>query len=325
MNKRVVVLYPEIKEKNQKDLLDTLEQVRLVEKALKKLNYEVYLLECSLNLLEISKSLIQIKPEFCFNLVDNIDNNGKMISVIPMLLETHNIPYTSPDSRTMFITTEKILCKQILISNNLNTPYFIYNSKIYGKISFPQKFIIKPVNDDGSLNIDEENIFIFNSLQETQNIIEQFNNKYNKEFFAETYIDGREFNVSLLCYKDKCEIFPIAEIVFNNYPENKSKIVSYNAKWEEDSFEYKNTIRSFEFSENDYFLLKKIKDISFKCYDIFNLRGYARIDIRAEKDQVYILEININPSLSVDAGYFASAKKAGFSFEELIKKIIETI
>jgi len=326
MKKKVVILYPEIKEKDNEDVIDTIEQVRLVEKALEKLNYEVHLLECTLNLLEISKSLIQIKPDFCFNLVEHFNNDGKMICLVPMLLENHDISYTSPDSKNMFITTNKVLCKELLISYKLKTPPFIYNNKIYGDIHFPQRFIIKPVYSDGSLFIDEDNIMIFSSLNECQKAINNFNERYKKDFFAEIYIDGREFNVSLLCYKNRCEIFPLAEIIFKDYPENKPKILSYNAKWVEHSFEYKNTIRNFNFLEKDKPLLEKIKDICQKSYENFNLRGYVRIDIRVDKeDNIYIIEININPSLGKDAGYVAAANEYGLSFEELIKKIIETI
>ena len=325
MNKKVVILYPEIKDKNKKDQIDTLEQLNLIKNSLKKLKYETYTLECSLNLLEISKSLIQINPDFCFNLVDCFYNDDRMITIIPLLLESLNIPYTSPNSENMFITTNKVLCKKMFILNKISTPAFIYNNKTYGNISFPEKFIIKQVSSDGSINIDEKNIFLFKDLQSANQKIREFTQKYNKDFFAEIYINGREFNVSLLCFKDKLEILPISEIIFKDYPEEKPKIVCYKAKWLEDSFEYKNTIRNFNFSKQDEPLLKQIEEISSKCYDLFGLRGYARIDIRVENNNIYILEININPSLSMDAGFVASAKKKGISFEELIKKIIETI
>lgn len=326
MKKRVVILYPEIKDKDKRDILDTIEQVRKVEKSLEKLNYEVYLVECSLNLFEISKTLFQINPDFCFNLVEHFNNDGKMISIIPMLLEHLNISYTSPDSKLMFITTNKVLCKEFFILNKLNTPTFIYNNKIYGKILFPQKFIIKPVSDDGSIFIEEENIIIINNFKEAIDKIEELNKKYKKDFFVETYIDGREFNVSLLCYKDKCEILPIAEIIFKDYPDDKPKIVSYKTKWEEESFEYKNTIINFNFSKKDKVLIQNIKDICNKCYERFKLRGIVRIDLRIDKNNnPYLIEININPSLGNDAGFVAAAEKCDLNFDELIKKIIETI
>ena len=66
---------------------------------------------------------------------------------------------------------------------------------------------------------------------------------------AEAFIDGREFNLSLLAGGDgrARRSSPPAEIRFDAYPPGKVRVVGYRSKWEEGSFEFNNTPRSFEF------------------------------------------------------------------------------
>ena len=53
--------------------------------------------------------------------------------------------------------------------------------------------------------------------------------------FAERYIQGREFNFSLLTSPKGPVLLPPAEILFDRYPPEKRKIVGYRAKWDTDS------------------------------------------------------------------------------------------
>ena len=132
--------------------------------------------------------------------------------------------------------------------------------------------------------------------------------KQGGECFAEAYIDGREFNLSLLASKAGPQVLPPAEIRFEDYPEGKTRIVGYRAKWHESSFEYLHTVRSFEFPPEDDELLSRLKDLAVRCWSLFDLRGYARVDFRVDRDgRPWVLEVNVNPCLSPDAGFFAAA------------------
>jgi D-alanine-D-alanine ligase len=117
---------------------------------------------------------------------------------------------------------------------------------------------------------------------------------------------------------------PIAEILFKNYPDGKEKVVGYTSKWNEKSFEYKNTVRSFTVDPDDTDLLMKLKKITEECWKVFNLSGYARVDYRVSEDgEIYILEVNANPCISPDAGFSAACNKAGYSYTKMIENIIK--
>ena len=119
-------------------------------------------------------------------------------------------------------------------------------------------------------------------------------------------------------------VLPPAEMCFNNYSESTPRILGYKAKWEENSFEYKNTSRSFNFEEQDLLLLEDLRVIAQKCWQIFGLRGYARVDVRVGNDHIpKVIEINANPCIAPESGFIAACKEAGLTETEVIRRIIE--
>ncbi len=115
-----------------------------------------------------------------------------------------------------------------------------------------------------------------------------------------------------------------AEIRFLGYPQEKPRFVGYNAKWDESSFEYRSTPRSFDFGPEDAPLLADLARLSAECWEIFGLRGYARVDFRVDAGgRPWVLEVNTNPCLSPDAGFMAAAGRAGLSGDDVVRRIVE--
>ena len=57
---------------------------------------------------------------------------------------------------------------------------------------------------------------------------------------------------------------------------------------------------------------------------MMDCQDYARVDIRLSPEGVpYVLEINPNPDISLDAGMTRSAKTAGFTYPEFISRIVK--
>jgi D-alanine-D-alanine ligase len=149
---------------------------------------------------------------------------------------------------------------------------------------------------------------------------------FHGDCFAEQFVDGREFNLSMLTGETGPEVLPPAEIRFDSYPEGKMRVVGYKAKWVENSFEYHNTPRSFEFSPVDIPLLSRLEEIAEECWRIFELRGYARVDFRVDRTGApWVLEVNSNPCLSSDGGFAAAAAKRGLSLTDVVERIISPL
>jgi GNAT superfamily N-acetyltransferase len=145
-------------------------------------------------------------------------------------------------------------------------------------------------------------------------------------FFAEQFVDGREFNVALLAGPDGPEVLPPAEIAFVDYPSDKPKIVSYAAKWNEASFEYTHTVRQFADASADGVLLAELKRLALRCWEVFGLGGYARVDFRVDASgKPWILEVNSNPCLSPDSGFAAALEKAGIPYADAMERIVQSV
>jgi len=52
-------------------------------------------------------------------------------------------------------------------------------------------------------------------------------------------------------------------------------------------------------------------------------RDYARIDFRLKDEIPYVIEVNPNPGINIDSGFFRSAKTARFTYDGMIHKILE--
>lgn len=315
---RAVILYNQLTANPGPDEADVLDQVSLVREKLTDLNVDVMEMQFSTRLDLVEESLLKLKPDFVFNLVESVNNRGSLIYFAPALLSSLNIPFTGGSVEAIFFTTSKPLAKEKMGSNGIPTsPWFYPNSLPI--LDPDKKYIIKPIWEEGSLGLDEDCVY----QGCNPNFLERLSIINPKDFFVEEFIDGREFNLSVLAGKNGPEVLPPAEIVFSNYPESKPKVVGYSAKWKEDSFEYKNTSRTFSFKESDQYLLDKLKSIAIECWQTFSLNGYARVDFRVDSDgNPWVLEVNVNPCISPDSGFYAACNQAGISFQEAIRRIV---
>lgn len=318
MKKKIVILHNQIFS-NTPDELDVIHQRDLVKLACEKLNFEVTCLTVGNNLTIDIEAIKKENPTVVFNLVEATFGKGELIYFAPALLNALKIPYTGVPLDALFITTNKVLAKKIMQFNNLPTAAF-FSINEFEKLDPAKAYIAKPIWEEASVGISED--FIFNISEKNKSeTIQQLSNTH---YFIEEFIDGREINISMLANKNEVEVLPPAEIIFSDYFNDKHKIVGYAAKWDEESEEYKQTNRFFGTLENNPNLKENLITICKQTWKAFNLKGYARVDFRVDKnDNIFILEINGNPCISPDSGFVAALKQAGYNEEVMIKRIIE--
>ncbi len=322
-NKKVVILYNQLAADAPKDEQDVLVQVEVVSRALAQLGYQPCELGFSLSIKETIKALKEIKPVFVFNLTESVEGDGRLIYLAASLLDHLAVPYTGCSTEALFLTSNKLLTKKMLNLAGIDTPPWVSLDHFQPGITLPPgNYIIKSVWEHASNWFTADSIISFDSEPEPaalKEILQKQKQQTGKEFFAERYIDGREFNISVLAG----EVLAIPEIKFQDYPGDKFKVVDYRAKWEEESFEFHHTPRSFDFPPADDQLLERLRKISRQCWDLFDLKGYARVDFRVDSDgRPWVLELNANPCISPDSGFYAAAEQSGFPFSLVVEKII---
>lgn len=318
---KALILINELAPDAKPDELDVLDQAKVVEEALIELGYETYRVFMGLNLEKTKQEIQAIQPDVSFNLFEGIKGNADLIHLGSALLKSMKIPYAGCGVDSIFITANKVLTKKILSAYGIPTAEW-YLPKDMHRMNPSKKYILKPLFEDASVGITAKGI-----IQGYQKmVVDDYAQLFGVNFFAEEFIDGREFNISITSTSQGPKMLPPAEMQFLNFPPDIPQIMDYSAKWDESSFVYENTQRTFEIPQSDTILIEKIEKIVLKCWDIFDLHGYARVDFRVDKNNnPFVLEVNANPCITDGSGFYMAALRSGMTFPEAMQNIMNDL
>lgn len=327
---KLLILHDTLRKDASKDEQDSLVQVNAVSEALKELGHNVIRLPATWNLLVLKGNLEDIGPDLVFNLIESLQGEGTFIHVVPTMLDALRIPYTGCSAESLHLTSNKIAAKRMLRLTGISTPDWItvngFEPQECGKDKKQStcSYILKAIWEHSSIGIDDDSVVEAKNHMEICSILERKNRVSKASFFAERYIEGREFNLSIIMNNGKVKVLPPAEMKFSETDVGRPKLLSYAAKWDEGSAEYASTKRCFDFCESDQPIIQTIVQVGLRCWSIFRLNGYARVDFRIDsKGAPYVLEINANPCISPDSGFVAAVMRAGISYNKMVRLIID--
>jgi D-alanine-D-alanine ligase len=299
------------------DEIDTIVAANAVAAALARLGYATEVIALTPDLRGID-SLPARRPLIVFNLVDAVDGNCRLAPMVPARLDALKLPYTGAHTSAWLDTLSKVGTKLKLEHEGLPTPEWSEDGK---GLDAKARYIVKPIWEHGSLGIDPASVVSGRAAART--IIER-NLRWDTEHFAEAYIQGREFAAAMMDGPGGVEVLPIRETVFLGFAKGQPLITDYDAKWTPDSQAYAGTPRRFGIEKDEPALAAELRRLALACWDVFGLSGYARVDFRVDEEgRPFILEVNMNPCLSDDAGFAASAYEAGLTYDEVIGRVVQ--
>ena len=199
--------------------------------------------------------LRDLRPAFVFNIVETMAGQGSLIHIAPSILDFLRIPYTGARTEATFLTSNKVLAKQILNAAGIATPPLFLPHENYGGHFVEGTYIIKAVWEHASTWLHSDSIIHAKDPNQLREATASRQKQISMACFAEAFIEGREFNLSLLAGDGGPHVLPPAEIRFDDFPPDKVRVVDYLSKWVEDSFEYHHTPRCFDFPKEDEPLL----------------------------------------------------------------------
>ncbi len=269
-------------------------------------------------------TLARRRPDVVFNLCEGIGGEASFEYLIPGLLELEGLAYTGASARTLVGCADKVRTKRLLASQGVPTPAFLVVEQgeattLPPGLDFP--LIVKPAHEDASLGIDAASVVHDGaSLGARVALVHEL---YRQPALVERYIEGREFNLSVLGNAEP-RTLPLAEISFDGLPDGHPRIVSYEAKWVEDSPVYTGTPSVCPAPGVDEALAGRIAAIARRAYRLMECTGYGRVDLRVpECGEPQVLEVNPNPDLSPDAGLAKAGRASGLGYTGLIRAIVE--
>ncbi|MFA4911297.1 MAG: ATP-grasp domain-containing protein [Desulfobacteria bacterium] len=301
--------------------LDVLSQVEAVENALGDIGISSVRIPFTKEVGLFVQRVDEEGIEMIFNLCETIDEDPRFAGHPASVMELIGIPFSGSPSIALMLTADKLLTKRLLKAGGIKTPKYRFYDNVTSffphTLNYP--VIVKPRFQEASIGIDQDSLFT--DEDQLRKGLPEFYERFGP-VLVEEYIEGKEFNVSLLGYP-LGRALPVAEIDFSNFPESLYPIVGYRAKWDIESFEYHNTPRRFpEWLPND--LMRKMERVALDCFRICMLRDYGRIDIRIDsKGKIYVLEVNANPCLSPNAGFAAAIDKEGMTYSDFVKDLLD--
>ena len=296
------------------------EEVGAIEDALRDCGFNPYVLSVDHFSRDLVALLFKLSPRFIFNLCEEINGKTELEMCVAGLLEMMGIPYTGSGPFALGLALNKFHVKRMLRASGLPSArgYLLGpgDKPDLKAARFP--VIVKPVHEDASLGINSSSLCRNTDELETQ--ASYIHNIYGQEALVEEYLDGREFNVSVLGDRD-ARVLAISEIDFDGMPEGEPRIVSYRAKWDEDSDYFRGT-KPVCPAEIPKRLEVRIRDIALRAYRCVGCRDYGRVDMRTDaRGNLFVLEVNPNPDIAPSAGFARAATAAGFSYSDLIGRI----
>jgi D-alanine-D-alanine ligase len=269
-----------------------------------------------------------------FNLFEGLDNLvGADGTVLPdqeaptaFALEALGYRFTGADGRALALALNKAETKQVLDAAGVLTPAWLVfasadevSASGLGDLQFP--LIVKPLAEDSSLAID--NHAVVTNLDSLRERVRYVVEGYHQPALAEEFIDGREISAGI--WGDPPEVLPLSEVDLSAFDDPTQRIVTFAAKWQEDSFDYVHTPVTCPAAVSEE-LASRIRDTALRAWELVaGHRAYGRVDMRVQGDRVYVIEVNPNPSIAADAGLARQARAAGLDYAHMILKILSLV
>ena len=233
-------------------------------------------------------------------------------------LEMLGFTFTGADSDTLALAQDKYRVKVILDQAMISTPTWriFHSSESCDWDIFPA--IVKPMNEHCSTGITQESVVL--NYAELKNRISFILDRYCQPALVEDFIDGREFHVSVWG-NENLTVLPIAEMDFSFFGNIKDRLCTYESKHIPGTEHYKKieTLLPAPLTSDE---TETLELICKKAYQTLGCRDYARLDIRLRDNIFYVLDVNPNADISIDASMACAAEVSGISYGQMGSLIV---
>lgn len=269
--------------------------------------------------------------DLVFNYAEGMYGEDRQAHV-PAMCEMLQIPYTHSTPLTQALCLNKARLQDILRAFNLpNLPYLLFSNS--NNITIEQfnslfKFpvIVKPVSQGSSAGITNKSIV--RNLTELKTQIDFVTSTFAQEAMVTQYLTGREFSIGLL--GNPPQVLPFIEPDHSLLPNNYEKIDSLEVKWfyeDEVKAQGKRYLTCPAIVDTE--LKNKIDKLCVATWNALQIRDVCRMDVRCdENNNPYVIDVNTPPGMILpeitDSYLVVQAKAAGISYDELIRKIIQS-
>jgi len=294
---------------------------RHIEKALRKKHYNVTFFDMNESPPPFEK-ILKADIDLMFNVCERVNDNSLLEPHSAAFLDILQIPYTGSNPMTLGLCLDKIRVKQLLEYYEIPTPnwdcVYTQDDEIEKDLRFP--LIVKPADTDNSIGITNDSVVTNKKQLDRQ--VEYVLKELGRPALIEEYIEGDEYDVSIIGNDDTLRVLPLNRSTFKNMPEGYWHIYAYDAKWGDKRSPYWK-IETECPAHIPRKLSNLITEISIDTYNIMDCHDYGRVELRVDKDgNPFVLELNPNPSINVGDCVPDCAKLVGMPYEDFIDEVL---
>jgi len=304
----------------QTAVIGVLDAVEAVHHALLELGYEAVRLPLAPPLRQAKKRLGELEADLVFNLFEGFGGYPETEAEMADILSALGIPYTGCPAGALKLALDKAKAKAILRTAGIKTPDFqLLKPETLSSFRLSYPCIVKPCREDASHGLSPESVvYDFASLGKQ---VANVSNFYGGQALVEHFINGREFNVTVLG-NNSYTALPISEIDYS-LPQGVPPILTFDAKWQPNSLCFQGTkvVCPAEIGTRER---ERIARTALNAFRLLGCRGYARVDMRQdEAGRLNVIEVNPNPDISPGSGAVRQAEAAGMAYPQFIEKILQ--
>lgn len=295
---------------------ETVETATAISEALSAAGYHAPLVPIR-KLADIADSLASYAPKdtLVFNVCEALGGTSGAESAIPDYIGKLGFEYVGGDTANLTRCLDKVETKAQLAAAGLPTAssqLFVTGDEAI-RIDFP--VLLKTQFEDCSVGITPDSLVWDEGALRQQ--LAYLHTTYHQPAFAERFLRGREFYVSLWDDKEsEAQVLAISQSDYSTAPDPTLAFDHFEAKWA-------NTYPSICPAPISAEFAATIGATARAAYQVMGCRDYGRVDMREDGDTVYILEVNPNPALHPDAGFAKAARFAGYCYAQMAEYLVE--
>lgn len=245
--------------------------------------------------------------ERAFNI---LHGRGGEDGTVQGVLEFLGIPYTGCGILSSSLTMDKLRTKMLWKGFDLPVAEMEVVTKSNFKQFDPQQVIAKlglPLMVKPSLEGSSVGLTKVKRVEELQSAVE-YAFQYDETVLIEEWLAGDEYSVPVL----DGEVLPAIRI------KPAAEFYDYDAKYISDDTQY------FCPSGLSVAREQELKQLVKLAYDSVGCRGWSRVDVMTNaQDEFKLVEVNTTPGMTSHSLFPMAAKVKGYSFEQLVVKILE--
>jgi len=297
--------------------------IRSMARAVRSVGHQVRIIPVTLDFTAFQRRLLSMKPDVVFNQYDDVVHGALYEMRIAALVRILGFPLTGCPALSLALTRYKHMSASLLQGVGIPIPPNTALLERIGDVDlhtwhFP--VIVQPGQEHAGIGLERDSII--HSKKDLRKKVRHIIQTYHQPALVQRFLTGREFNVGIVGGK-RLKVLPLAEVDYSKLPAHIPPMMSYAAKWEEDTVEYRQTSVICP-ADVEPELAARISDTAIKAFRAVGGWGYGRVDIRLDEEDIpRVLEVNCNPLLDRGVGIARSAERAGIDYGKLLQLIIK--